>query len=186
MAERAKKQDMIKTSAAKGGERPRLSVGNPPKYNKDVHKKIVAAVRRGRPYGLAGELAGLGKDTIWTWIEHARHRATQYPQYVQLLNDMEQAKADYADYALAKIEEAADLDPRQWTARAWILERTRPEEFGKRDKVEIETTTPLVQVNQLILDDPVARHEARALLQRVAGSDSREIVEGEAHEVSDD
>ncbi|HXK40269.1 MAG TPA: hypothetical protein VJ837_05540 [Candidatus Paceibacterota bacterium] len=183
----AEKKHMVKTTAARGGMRPALaSDGGRPKYNKVVHKKIVDAVRRGRPFGLSGELAGLGKDTIWTWIEKARQRPDDYPQYVQLLNDMEQAKADYADYALAKIEEAADSDPRQWTARAWILERTRPEEFGKRDTVEVSTTAPLVQVNQLILDDPAARNEARAMLQRVAGSQSPEFIELDATEVSDD
>lgn len=156
------------------------------KYSAETHKTIVKAMREGRTKSIAAALIGLHIDSLYYWLALGRDRPEDYPEYAKLRADIEKAQAEYAAEALDRIQAAAKSDPKHWTADAWYLERTRPEEFGRRDKVEVEATTPLVQVNQLLLDDPQARDEARALLRRVAGSQVREVVEGEAIEVSDD
>ena len=156
------------------------------KYTKQVHRQIVKAIREGRPRTLAMAMCGIHPDTLYYWLTAGRERPDEYPEYVRLAEDMEKARAAWAGEALDRIEAAAKSDPRNWTADAWRLERMIPEEFSKRDKVEIEASTPLVQVNALVLADAETREQARALLQRVAGSNVHEVIDGKAIEVSDD
>jgi len=120
-------------------------------YSKEMHKTIVEEVRAGRPKTLAFRLSGLHPDTIWDWLRLARHHPEQYPQYVQLGEDIDAAKAAAEAEALDRIKAAAKSDPKHWTADAWYLERTNPAEYGRRDKVEveIEAEKPLIQLNQV-------------------------------------
>lgn len=156
------------------------------KYSAQVHKTVVKAMREGRTKNIAAALIGVHPDSLAAWLSMGRDQPDRYPEYAQLRADVEKAMAEYAAEALDRIQAAAKADPRNWTADAWYLERTRPEDFSKRDKVEIETSTPLVQINALVLSDSETRDQARSLLQRVAGSSQREVIEGKAIEVSDD
>lgn len=156
------------------------------KYSPELHKDVVRRIREGNPKTLAARLVGLNEQTLFDWITQGREDPEGYPEYVQLADDIQVAQAEHVAERLSRIEAAAKTDPRLWTADAWFLERTMPEEFGKRDKVEIETTKPLVQVNQMMLVDPVAREQARALLQRFSQQRELDAIEGEGREVTDD
>jgi hypothetical protein len=63
-----------------------------------------------------------------------------------------------------------------------------PDQFARRDRVEVEAPRPLVQVNQLILTDPDAREMSRQLLHRVALSDgaTRELEAPKDGETEDE
>lgn len=156
------------------------------KYSPEVHAEIVKRIREGNPKTLASRLAGLDQQTLFDWIAQGRNEPDKYPEYIQLAQDIQVAQAEHVAERLARIEAAAKSDPRHWTADAWYLERTMPEEFGKRDKVEIETSKPLVQVNHMVLVDPAAREHARALLQSFSQKQELDAIEVEATEVSDD
>jgi hypothetical protein len=140
------------------------------KYNATVHKTIVTAVRKGNPKTTAARLAGLHPDTLWEWINHGKQNPERYPHYVQLAEDIAQAKAEIDAEMLAHVLAAPKIDSKHWTAAAWFLERTSPEEFSRRDKLEVEAgDKPLVQLNQIVLEDPAARELSRQLLRTVTG-----------------
>ncbi len=148
-------------------------------YSKKLHKVIVENVRKGHPKTIAFREVGLHPDTVWRWLEQGRNDPERYPHYVQLAEDIEEAKAQADAEALDRIQAAAKADPKHWTADAWFLERTSPQHFAKRDKVdvELEAKTPLVQLNQLVLTDQSARDIARELLRKAAQFDEHAPIE---------
>lgn len=139
------------------------------KYNKKLHGVIVQSVRNGHPKMIAFRAAGVHPQTVIDWVAMGRAQPDTYPEYVQLAEDIEQAKAEAEMEALDRIKAAAKADHKHWTADAWYLERTNPEQFSRRDRVEIETgSQPLIQLNQLVLMDEDVREQSRALLRKVA------------------
>jgi len=155
--------------------------GQPRKYSKALHEQIVANVRKGQPKSLAFKVARVHPDTVFDWLRFGRNDPDQYPEYVNLADDIEQAQADSVAERLDQIAAAAKSDPKHWTANAWILERTMPEHFARRDRVEVEARRPLVQTNQVILIDADAREAAFALLERVTAH--RQVVDAEVLEL---
>jgi len=152
------------------GRRARGPIGL---YTPARHKKIVRSVRKGLPLGVSGQLAGLGKDTLHEWIAKGRYEPEKYPQYVKLLSDIEKARAVRESEHVAKIEKVAlSEDPKTWTAAAWFLERTNPDDWGRKDRMQVQHETPLVQVNQVVLNDQGAREASRDLLRRATSIDA--------------
>jgi hypothetical protein len=154
--------------------------GRPSRYSEELHQRIVEEVRAGRPKTIAFRLAGAYPDTVWDWVRLGRQRPDDYPHYVQLGEDIDQAKAEAEAEALDRIKAAAQSDPKHWTAAAWYLERTNPAEFGRRERVEVEASAPLIQLNQVVLSDPEVRDQARALLRHVTALRPAQPLELEA------
>src|SRR5262245_28727608 len=125
------------------------------KYSKKLHEVIVQSIRNGHPKVVAARAARINEQTLFDWLAMGRAQPDKYPEYVQLAEDIAQAHGEYAAEALDLIQAAAKSDPKHWTAQAWILERTMPDQFSRRDRVEIEAgSKPLVQLNQVVLIDP--------------------------------
>lgn len=142
-------------------------------YSPQRHRKIVRAVRKGNSLGTAGLLAGLGKDTIHDWVAKARNEPDKYPEYAKLLQDIEHARALREQEHIAKIERVAlSDDPKTWTAAAWMLERSNPADWGRKDRVQVDNKQPVVQVNQVVLTDADVRDDARTLLRRATAIDA--------------
>jgi len=141
------------------------------KYTPEIHELIVARIREGNPKSTAFRLVGLHADTCWDWLRYAREDPERYPHFVRLTEDMAEAKAQAEAESLAIIRQAPTLDPRNWAAAAWYLERTNPAEWGRKDRVEVDTSksAPLFQLNQIVLSDDGARDDTRALIRRLAG-----------------
>ena len=154
------------------------------KYSKTLHKQIVANVRKGQPKSVAFSVAKVHPDTVFTWLAFGRDQPDEYPEYAQLLADIEQAQDEVIADRLAIIQRAAESDSKHWTAAAWQLERMHPQHFARRDRVEVEAKQPLVQTTQVILIAADAREAAFELLERVAAHRQvadAEVLELEAH-----
>ena len=147
------------------------------KYSPALHAKIVENIRKGQPKRIAFSVARVNPQTVWDWITQGKRFPETYPEYVKLAEDIEQAQDEAIADRLALIQGAAESDPKHWTAAAWQLERMHPDQFGRRDRVEVEASRPLAQLNQLILADPHTRELSRQLLGRVASGSA--ITEGE-------
>jgi len=141
------------------------------KYTPEIHELIVARIREGNPKSTAFRLVGLHADTCWDWLRYAREDPERYPHFVRLTEDIEQAIAEVQAESVAIIRQAPALDPRNWTAAAWYLERTDPQTWGRKDRVEVDASksAPLFQLNQIVLTNEDAREQGRALIRRVAG-----------------
>lgn len=143
---------------------------NNSKYTPELHEQIVANIRQGYPKTTTFRLVGIDPDTGWTWLRHAREQPDRYPYYVKLAEDIDQA---IAEVQAARVDQilAAAQDPKHWTAAAWYLERTDPQTWGRKDRVQLDAgdSGPLFQLNQLVLTDADAREGARELLRRITG-----------------
>lgn len=138
-------------------------------------EKYLEALRTGITSTAACRLVGLNPQTLYDWTYNGRRDPEKYPEYAQLIEDIELVKAEVQKEMVEHITIAAKADPKHWTAAAWYLERTDPANWGKRDKVEVKNEGgPLIQLNQVILSDEAAREASRDLLNRLAAGRSSE------------
>ncbi|MDV6237532.1 hypothetical protein CH379_018015 [Leptospira ellisii] len=108
--------------------------GRPSKLTKAVKEKFFAAISNGHTYESSCALAGISERAFYQWkakgTDASEKRNSEYVQFVQELAEKE---------ALAKIKLLSDIQKSDsWQAKAWILERRWPEEWGRKDKVSIE------------------------------------------------
>jgi hypothetical protein len=150
--------------------RPRGKDNVVSKYNDEVHTTLVELALKGYPRTVMFQKVGIHPDSGFFWLRQGRDKPDEYPWYAQLVDDIEQAEAQFAADMMDEVRDTAtSKQPHTWQAAAWLLERRRPEEFAKREKHELTAgDRPLVQLNQVVLVDPEARETSRALLRRVA------------------
>lgn len=108
--------------------------GRPSKLNDKVKEKFFAAISNGHTYESSCALAGISERAFYQWkvkgTDPTEKRNSEYVQFMQELQEKE---------ALAKIKLLSDIQKSDsWQAKAWILERRWPEEWGRKDKVSIE------------------------------------------------
>lgn len=103
-----------------------MPAGRPTKYTPETVEKILKAIAVGAPYTHACNFASVGFDAFNEW-------RAKYPEFAERIKE---AEGKAVTGWLAKIEKAASDG--NWQAAAWKLERRYPEEFGRRDKVQID------------------------------------------------
>jgi hypothetical protein len=91
-------------------------------------KAVLDGLRLGLSRTIAANAVGISKTTITNWA------ARSEPFRAQL----EQAEAEAERTLIGLIVGAAAKKlPTSWQAAAWILERTRPDRYGQRSRVDL-------------------------------------------------
>lgn len=108
---------------------------------------LLTALRAGNYFEHACAYAGIAPSTAYRWLERGRKEQTDIeaghePEpdeaiYVELCNTIEKARADAVVANVAVIQNAARNGT--WQAAAWWLERTMPNQFGRRQQLEVTT-----------------------------------------------
>jgi transposase len=103
-----------------------------------VRAVLVDAVRRGNYLEAAAALAGVSKQSVYTWLKEGE----RFPdsECGRFALEMEQAQAEFEDRMLGLIEGHAARD---WTAAAWRLERKMPDKYGRRTVVSGDPNAPV-------------------------------------------
>ena len=120
-----------------------------------VHEQIVRAVRGGAPFQHASGMAGIGERTFYDWLSRGERydlalesglRADPAEEpFSRFRADVLSARAQCRVAAIATVtravvgekdEAGAWVTFPDWKAAAWYLERTCPEEFGRRWRPE--------------------------------------------------
>lgn len=103
---------------------------------------------------------GIGETTFYRWLSNP---ATDKQR--ELGESLKNAEAEYFEALRVKIILASDDD---WRAAAWMLERLRPDEYGRRERhevrAEIAPEDPLAGI-----DDPEIRDHVKAILKKRYG-----------------
>jgi len=135
-----------------------------------LSRPFLVALREGVSQRAAALAVGLNPELLADWLWKGRRWPEKYPEYATLVEEIEVVKAEcQRDMVNVIVNTAKSGAPNTWQAAAWYLERTDPENWGRRDKVSVKNEGgPLVQVNQVILSDPDARAASRDLLNRLA------------------
>ena len=140
-----------------------MSSGRTTKMTAQRVELVLMGLRRGLSRTVAGQAAGVSKDSIRRWMERsATFRA-----------DTEQAEAESQSMLLGIVLAAAAKKlPNTWQAAAWLLERRWPEAYGQRSKVDI--SLDIVEAAREVAEEFGASQEAviaeaEAILRRHGG-----------------
>lgn len=107
---------------------------------------IVFGLEQGMFLKDAAAAAGIAESTVHSWSARGQNwinpengeRLASIPKkemtYVEFVESLTRARASVVAVALAGIIEAGKLD---WRAYAWYLERTRPDEYGRRTRFDV-------------------------------------------------
>lgn len=136
----------------------------PPKLSPDIQQRIVQAISTGNTRRTAAAYAGIGERTLYTWLAR---KSGQYEQFRQAIQKAE-ADAEVANVTL--IRQAATGGT--WQAAAWWLERMRPNDFGRKDRVKLEVdqaaVAQITDVINRIVTDPDTLDALRAEFSRLS------------------
>ncbi len=95
---------------------------------------------------------------------------------------VEQAESLVVESNLGLIKRAGKADTRNWTAVAWLLERTHPEEFGRREVKQHQVSGKVSFDMGAALQDPQTIELMAELEARVASPSLGEglgVINGE-------
>jgi len=101
-------------------------VGCPTKFTEETKEKLLVAIRKGAPYEIACDYAGITYSCFKQW----RHKADddQIPEFVAFFAKLKEAQGHTALMWLDKIDKA--MHEGIWTAAAWKLERRYHKHFS--------------------------------------------------------
>lgn len=159
------------------------------KFTEENRKIILDALRDGFPKSRAALLAGVSIDRFFDWLREGKTNPEAFPEKAKFAEEVELAVVEGQKVLSDRIRQTAlSGAPNTWQAAAWVLERTAPEEWGRRDKVEVEGgEKPLIQLNQVVLGNEETRQISRDLLRRVGVSNPHKSVgPGTGDEPSED
>ncbi len=118
-----------------GAPKPRR--GRPPgtgKLDEAMIERICTAIAAGNYLKTAAALAGVSPGTASAWITMGKRDDS--PEIYRLFaSEVQKARAIAEARAVQHIMRAAGEG--QWTGSAWYLERTNPDEWGKKERVEV-------------------------------------------------
>lgn len=101
------------------------------KFEPEVKDKLLVAIRKGAPYQIACNYAGVSYRVFRRWM--VRGKAEKGTEYSQFRHDIKEAEGHTALIWLDKIDKA--MNDGQWTAAAWKLERRYYKYFGTNPAV---------------------------------------------------
>jgi hypothetical protein len=115
-------------ASAAHAEQPAASrrPGRPSKFTDQRVQRLLAAIRAGNTTRAACHYAGIGVQTLADW--QRQHR--------DFREALEKAEADAEVRMVAEIVQA--VRGGTWQAAAWWLERRRADDYGRRDRVDVE------------------------------------------------
>jgi transposase len=125
-------------------------VARPTKRTPEVEQRLCDALRAGNTRRAACLSAGVEQHTFQRWLL----RFAQFAQAIQ------KAEADAEVRHVANIAKAAADGV--WTASAWWLERKRPDEWGRRERVDLtirQHAERLAQEQGLDVEELIAEAE---------------------------
>ncbi len=115
---------------------PKKARGRPPhrpcKLTPQVQETIVTWLQSGNYLETAAHLAGVNKQTIYTWLK--RGQKEKSGEFRDFLDAVNKAQAGAEARLVMLLEKAAT---KNWQAAAWRLERKYPKRWGRRDGLEL-------------------------------------------------
>ena len=103
------------------------------KFTPKTKKIILEAIENGNTNETAARLAGITEQTFYNWL--AKGRDEESGAYKTFLEQVEQAEAKALSFMVDKVRQAAYED---WRAAGWYLERRRPQDWGRRDRLAVD------------------------------------------------
>lgn len=122
------------------------------KFNSETCHKIIQALEAGNYRKTAAALAGITEETLCNWIKRGRTSKTK-GKYFQFFQSVKKAEETAQAYHLQQIRKASENG--SWQASAWYLERKCPDEWGRRQRVELEHSGEIKQEVKVSIHDRI-------------------------------
>lgn len=106
----------------------------------DILRRIAEATLQGHSLTTAAELAGIGRVTAQEWRTQGQAQldaGEELGSHAAFASALNEAEAEMVDAKLGVINEAT-LGKGGWVPAMTLLERRRPQDFGRFQRVEIE------------------------------------------------
>jgi transposase-like protein len=126
------------------------------KLTPEIAAAVLENIARGNYIEIACQAAGIGAKTLRNWRDRGERDDEAAAPYREFVEALEQARALGHTFHIGIIARAAREN---WTASAWILERTDPARYGRHERVtqsgDMQHTLKVVfgDVPQRRLDD---------------------------------
>jgi hypothetical protein len=130
-------------------------LGRPSKRTPEREARLLEALRAGNTRNAACHYAGITRETLGEWIA----------RFSDFSDGVQKAEADAEVRMVAQIARAANEGT--WQAAAWWLERRRPDDYARRDKLDLEVYLRQ-RARELGLDEQEAMDAVRPRLKLVS------------------
>lgn len=125
-----------------------MTTGRPPMELTDkIKTRLKEAIRKGAPYSIACNYAGIAETTFYKWKRDAKVGKNE--AFAQFLQELKQDEGETALIWLQKIDDA--MQDGQWQAAAWKLERRYYSEFSVNPVVREEVKKLFKDIKKLKL-----------------------------------
>ena len=95
-----------------------------PKFTEEVCKLILEEIRNGVSMSDSASIHRVSKLTLDNWCKRNKDFA----------RDLKKAESEYKREHLLNLRKASG---KSWQASSWLLERKYPEEYGRRDRMDL-------------------------------------------------
>ncbi len=117
-------------------------VGRPTKLTPELIEIVERLIDSGMSVSAVCDAVGVARPTFYQWVSLGE-KGTSKDIYTEFADRVKKARAIVQARWLERIEVAAQ-DPKTWTAAAWLLERSFPQEFGRRTAVDVTVREDVV------------------------------------------
>ena len=104
-------------------------------------KRLLNYLRVGMYVTQACDMVGVSRASYFSWINRAKkieksddEVAPDDEIYMEFLDSTKKARAEAEAYHLKNVRDAGETS---WQASAWWLERSHPDRWGRRERVEV-------------------------------------------------
>jgi len=112
-------------------------MGRHSKLDLEMKAAIIKCIRAGLSYRRTCDFVGIHEDSFITWRQRGEKELEeeQVSIYTELFGEVKRAESEAIIMRLKNINDASK---EHWQAAAWFLERKYPDEWGRKDRHEIE------------------------------------------------
>lgn len=122
-------------------------MGRPTKLTEEVKGRIVTAIKAGSYVETAAAFAGVGKSTFYDWLKKGATAKSGIFRELSLEIEQALAHADVRDIGI--IAKAAQKGI--WQAAAWRLERKHPDQWGRRQVIQVGNGDHMMKTTEIDL-----------------------------------
>ena len=112
------------------------------KLNKNLEKQICNDIKAGVPITHAAVMNGIDASTFYAWYN--KGETAKSGKFRDFYLNVEEAKSVAIGLRVRRIYKAGEVD---WKSDAWWLERVDPENFARKDKMEVKSDNTNTNVN---------------------------------------
>ena len=112
-------------------------MGRKTKLTPELIEQAVKLIEAGNYQIHVAQALGISKETWFRWLREGEQSEDENGLKKQFYDSVKKAEAKAVARNVALIQRAAQEG--NWQAAAWWLERRYPEEWGKKDKLNLKT-----------------------------------------------